>query len=165
MISLLHRRIALRPALVVLALAPALSLGCRNEITPPPLPTTGLSLEEPAPSAGHSARRLANIGSSSVEVPATGAAGQPVPITVTTYGGGCIGEDTTVVDVHGLHADIVPYQRVYNPGANGACTMELRINPRQLQVVFAQPGIASVVVYSRAADGSLVSISRALAVK
>ncbi len=143
--------------------------GCEGA-TAPYLPSTDLPLAEQVPTAGLTARRVANVrgyaDGAVVNVPAAARAGEPVAVSVTTYGGGCISEDTTVVTVAGARADVVPYQRVYTPRANEACTDELRINPRQLRLTFAAPGAARVVVTGRASPGdSLVQIVRAVDVR
>lgn len=122
------------------------------------------------PAAGRAALRVAHIDFYSdpvvVEVPGAATAGTPFTVAVTTYGGGCVSEDTTVVQVTGLHADVVPYQRVYRPGANEACTQELRITRREASVVFAAPGLATVRVIGRAApDDGLVVVERQVAVR
>ena len=119
------------------------------------------------PSAGQSALRVASIGApSGISVPGTARVGAPVEVTVTTYGGGCVAEDTTVVEVRGHFANVVPFQRVYAPKQSEGCTMELRVNPRHVQVVFTQPGTATVFVFGRVTpDGSLAMIPREIVVE
>lgn len=144
--------------------------GCGG-VTAPSLPSAGLPLAEQAPAAGLSARRVATIRgygeAAVVTVPATARAGEPVVVGVTTYGGGCVREDTTVTTVVGVRADVVPYQLVYTPRANEACTLELRINARQVRLTFGTPGPAQVVVTGRVAGpgDSLVRIVRAIDVR
>ena len=161
-----HRRS--RPyTLIGVAVLACWQLGCGQDITPPPFSSTALGLEQPFPGPGQSALRIASIGGpDGVEVPATVRAGEPLHVTVTTYGGGCVAEDTTAVVVHGNMADVVPYQRIYQPKEHEACTMELRINHRQVDVMFAAPGIATVWVYGRGRpDGSLISVLRQVSVE
>ena len=90
---------------------------CTNPTAP--LTSTALRLEQPLPTPGSSALRVASVTYHGelplVDAPSTAVAGQPFEVAVTTYGGGCIGEDTTVVDVSGHGADIVPYQRIHQP--------------------------------------------------
>jgi hypothetical protein len=70
------------------------------------------------------------------------------------------------VSVSELRAEVVPYQRVYVPGPNGACTMELRVTRRPVRLTFATPGRARVRVIGRAAPGdSLIAIERSLEVR
>jgi len=166
MISSNQRRVAL----LVIAIAPCLQLGCSQPTKPTfPLSSPALSLEQPLPAAGHSARRVAFIALSgeaiTVDVPSAARAGQPLLVAVTTYGGGCISEDTTVVDVHEHLADVVPYQRIYQPGRNEGCTMELRVNRRQVAVVFPERGVATVRVIGRVAGDSLASVTRQVAIE
>lgn len=85
-------------------------------------------------------------------------------MSLTTYGGGCIHEDTTIIAVDSLTADISPYQRV--PTHVTACTMELRINARSLLVTFAVPGRATVTIHGRAQPGdSAVTLLRTIQVQ
>ena len=91
-------------------------------------------------------------------VPGHARVGQPVQAAITTYGGGCIAEDTTFVSVAGMSAEITPMQRIYY---GGACTLELRITRRPVSLVFNQPGVASVRVTGRASPGdSLIAVRR-----
>lgn len=159
-----------RVAPLALLLVAGWQLGCSQQITPPPLPTSALGLEQPLPAAGQSALRVASIGQYGdpvqVEVPSIAKAGQPVPVAVTTYSGGCIHDDTTAVDVLPHLANVVPYQRVYQPRQNEGCTMELRVNRRQVNVVFSEPGPATVTVYGRTYPGGLLTpVTRQLVVE
>ena len=98
-----------------------------------------------------------------VEAPSTATAGQPFTVVVTTYGGGCIGEDTTLVDVSEHRADVVPYQRVYRASV---CTLELRVTRRLVQVVIPQTGQATVRFIGRASPGdSLISAERSVSIR
>jgi hypothetical protein len=91
-------------------------------------------------------------------VPGHARVGQPVQAVITTYGGGCISEDTTFVSVSGMSAEITPMQRVYY---GGACTMEMRITRRPITLVFDKPGVANVRVTGRANPGdSLIAARR-----
>lgn len=135
-----------------------------------PLASTALRLEQPLPAPGASALRVASVQLYSdpfrVQAPASAVAGQPFDVSVTTYGGGCIGEDTTLVEGRAHGADVVPYQRVYRPAANGGCTMELRITQRQVHVLIAESGEATIRVIGRTSPGdSLVSAERTVSVR
>lgn len=89
-----------------------------------------------------------------IGVPATARVGEPIPITVTTYGGGCIREDTTIVVIDSLTAYVTPYQRI--PTAPETCTAELNTNRRSLLVAFAVRGRATVKIRGRAVPGDTV---------
>jgi len=151
-----------RCAIVALAPMASWQLGCSQPTRPLPSDPPVLGLEQPMPAPGQSALRIANVGDASgIVVPSAAKAGLPLQVTVTTYSGGCISEDTTAVAMHPHSADVVPYQRWYQPKQNEGCTMELRVDRRQVDVVFDQPGIATVRVFGRGApDGSVVTVSR-----
>lgn len=142
-----------RCASVVAAIMAGWQLGCAQDITPPSLPASALALEEPLPAPGQSALRVANIRQFgdpiAVDVPVTITAGEPATVAVTTYANSCITEDTTIVDVHAQTADVVPFQRVYKPNQDEACSTELQANRREVDVVFAEPGSATLNVYGR----------------
>ena len=134
------------------------------------VPTDALDIEQSAPPPGASALRVARTHfydqPVAIEVPAAATAGTPFLVAVTTFGGGCIAEDTTVVLVLGMHADVVPYQRVYQPRADEGCTEELRITRREVTVTLPAAGTAVVRVYGRAMPGdSLVVVDRAVTVR
>jgi len=149
----------------------AAAMACTGTTTSPVDPSApALGLEQPFPAVGQSALRVArifNFGDPTlVEVPSSVTAGTPFTVKVTTYGGGCISEDTTVVKVDGQRADVVPYQRIYQPGPNGACTMELRVTRRQASVVFDAPGSGVVRVIGRAMPGdTLIQVQRTVNVR
>lgn len=136
-----------------------------------PLESNALRLEQPLPVPGATALRVGMVKLNGdtflLEAPSSAAAGQPFTVAVTTYGGGCIGEDTTLVDVSGHRADVVPYQRIFQPPTgNFGCTLELRITRRQVSVVIAQPGAATVRFIGRASPGdSLVSAERSVSIQ
>jgi hypothetical protein len=155
-----------RAALLGSALLLTASVAC----TPATAPTDALNIEQPAPPPGATALRVARTHFYGqpvvIEVPSGALAGTPIPVAVTTYGGGCMAEDTTVVLVVGMNADVVPYQRVYHPRADEACTEELRITRREVTVTFAAVGTAVVRVYGRAMPGdSLVTVDRVVQVR
>lgn len=88
----------------------------------------------------------------SLAVPDTVAAGAQFTVTVTTFGSSsCTRADGAEVEVRGLVAEIVPYDRE----ATGArvCTDDLRPFPRKVTVSFAGPGQATVRVRGRALGG------------
>ena len=98
-----------------------------------------------------------------IGVPSTARIGEAIPLTVTTYGGGCTGEDTTVIAVDSLIADIRPYQRV--PTGPETCIAILRVNRRSLLVTFTTRGRATIRVHGRAEPGdSAVTVTRTVLV-
>ena len=101
-----------------------------------------------------------------IGIPPSGRVGEAIPVTVTTYGGGCIREDTTVIAVDSLTADISPYQRMPVDPGMVTCTAELSINRRSLLVTFGVPGRATIKVNGRAVPGdSLVALRRTILVQ
>lgn len=158
----------LRPALACAALGLA---ACGTTVAvAPDLPFNGLPLSEQVPTVGATARRVAVIGDYSfpqtIDVPATARAGEPIQVGVTTYGGGCIREDTTIVTVSGSQAEVVPYQLVYSPKSNEACTAELRVNRRKVSVTFGAAGSAAVIIRGRTSlDGEPATIVRGVEVR
>ena len=130
---------------------------------------TGLPVVEQPLVQGQSSLRAATIGlyaESDIAVPATARVGEPVTLRVTTYSGGCIGEDKTEVRTVGQEADIVPYQRIYSPKAGQACTSELRITPRAVSLVFMTVGTATVTIAGRVRpDSGIVRVVRTVVVR
>lgn len=144
------------------------ALACGTTPTESPVSTSELPLAEEPLRAGVAALRVGRIQLEGpvVELPSNVRRNEPVDAYVTTYGGGCIGPDTTVANVVGLRATIVPYQRKYRPLPTGACTMELRVERRAVRLVFAASGNAVVRVIGRVSpDDSLVSVERRLSVQ
>jgi hypothetical protein len=101
-----------------------------------------------------------------LELPAEATAGRPVPITLTTYSGGCSTEERTDVHIDGSRAEIAPLQRVRTPGAYDECTEELDVTRRRLQVVFHRRGPAVVRVTGRVTPGdSVVRVVRMVEIR
>jgi hypothetical protein len=101
-----------------------------------------------------------------IGIPRSGRVGQAVPVMVTTYGGGCIREDTTVIAVDSLTADISPYQRIPADPGNETCTAELNVNRRLLLVTFSVPGRATIKVNGRAVPcDSVVALRRTVLIR
>ena len=150
-----------RTSWLALALAAA---ACTSTVAPD-LPSDGLPLNEQVPTPGLTARRVASIldpaQPGAIDVPATARAGEAITVGVTTFGGGCIREDTTVVTVRGSQAEVVPYQLVYTPKQNEACTLEARVTPRRVRITFATAGSAAVVIRGRTSlEGDPATIVR-----
>jgi len=148
-------------------LALAVLLASCGSLTQPDPSSSALSLEQPLPTVvGKTALRAGNIRFYGdpliVDVPASATAGVPFTVSVTTYGGGCIAEAETVVQVNGWRAHVVPYQRV----SIGLCTQELRITKREASVTFAVPGQAVVRVIGRKQpEDELIEVERIVVVR
>ena len=100
-----------------------------------------------------------------IEIPNRANLGVPLDIYVSTYGGGCVGSDTTVTGVQGLRATIVPYQRV-STNPNLACPSILLIDRRRTQVVFESRGTATIRVIGREEpSGRLFAVERRISVR
>jgi hypothetical protein len=80
--------------------------------------------------------------------PDTVAAGAPFTVTVATFGSSsCTRADGAELQVRGLVAEIVPYDR--EAAGPVACTDDLRPFPRDVAVRFAGPGQGTVRVLGR----------------
>ena len=145
--------------------------GCDASPTEVAASAAELPLAEGAPREGMSARRVATIrmngtDTTLLELPAVARRGEVAELYLTTYGGGCIGRDTTVARVDGLRATIVPYQRAFVPPGIGACTDDLIRERRTIRVTFTTSGEALVRVVGRVwPDRGLVAIQRRLVVQ
>ncbi len=156
--------------LLVTGIAALLALGACNggpsEVVVAP---TELPLPEGALENGVMTRRvgvLRHYGDSLLfEAPSRAAVGVPIEVHVTTYGGGCLGQDTTVTNVNGLRATVVPYQRApVDP--NVACTMELVLQRRLVRVTFQSAGLATLRVIGRDEPASrLFAVERRIEVR
>ncbi|HEU4454379.1 MAG TPA: hypothetical protein VFR81_15025 [Longimicrobium sp.] len=94
------------------------------------------------------ARRLALIELSDhdgvvVEAPATATRGVGFEVAITTYGGGCVEQGDTDVEVGGLTATVEPYQLVV-ADEDAVCTQELRTFRNVAQVRFETAGTARI---------------------
>src|SRR5438034_11626995 len=80
-------------------------------------------------------------------MPASVQVGEPVSVTVTAFGGGCIADGETDATVSGLEAEVRPYrnERVRLP-PNTGCTMEPRLYTHTAVLTCAHPGEAQVRV-------------------
>lgn len=79
-----------------------------------------------------------------VTVPEAATAGEAFPVTIRTYGGGCVRQGTTEVSVEGSTARLRP-RDLHKQSA--VCTAELRVFTHQVSVRFAEPGSATLHVY------------------
>jgi hypothetical protein len=159
----LEHHLRLRP-LVVAVLLGIIFAACERSPAAPD--TDPLPLAEQSLRSGETARRVATLQPSTLTVPRSARIGEPVSAVVITLGGGCIRDDTTVVNVADLRATIVPYQTVYTPRENEGCTSELRITPRNIPLTFNTAGTAQVVILGREGSaGSIIRITRAVLVQ
>jgi hypothetical protein len=135
-------------------------------------PPEGERLVRPAGSsaADELRRRPATLrfhaDSAQVAVPSEARAGEPFQVALTTYGGGCIREDTTEVRVTGLVAEVTPYQLAPREGSSMDCTLELRFDRREVRVVFPERGAATVRIIGVSQPGdSAMRIERRVTVR
>lgn len=78
-------------------------------------------------------------------VPASATVNQPFMVTVVTYdSSSCTAPAGAKVEVKGLTAVIIPIDQ--KPVASGPCTDNLAQHPREVELVFEQPGDATIWV-------------------
>ncbi|MDO8434615.1 MAG: hypothetical protein Q7S58_19640, partial [Candidatus Binatus sp.] len=89
-----------------------------------------------------------------LSVPSSARVGVPISITVTSFGGGCIGPGETEVTFQDSGAEIRPhrYETVRLPPDMG-CTRELRVFQHTATLQFAQAGEARVRIVGLARPG------------
>ena len=146
---------------------------CASCIVTPTEPTVNASelpLPERTAADGLSAIRVGSIRFSGdtvmIEAPERANRGVPFDIHVSTYGGGCVGSDTTVVSVAAQRATIVPYQREkLDPQL--ACLRILVIDRRRVRVVFESTGTATLRVIGRDGNpnGRIFAVERRIVVQ
>lgn len=96
---------------------------------------------------------------SPVQVPEPVVAGIPFDATIVTYGSGtCTRPDGAEVEITGLEGEITPYDLEYRgPWERGgyhiACTDDLAPYPRDISLLFDEPGDAQIVVIGRPVPG------------
>jgi len=100
-----------------------------------------------------------------VEAPATATRGVAFEVAITTYGGGCVGQGDTDVEVSGLTATVEPYQLVV-ADEDVVCTQELRTYRNAAQVRFDQAGTGRIRFrgISRTAGGT-ITVERTVVVQ
>lgn len=79
-----------------------------------------------------------------VFVPDTVRVGQPFSVAITTYHICRLEEGRTAVDVDGLHATVIPYNRFLGPSPS--CADFLAIRQRDVDVQFDERGLGTVTV-------------------
>ena len=102
--------------------------------------------------------------SAQVTLPDTAKRLQPITVTITSYGGGCISQGETDVAVSDLQAEIRPYRyEVVGPGV--ICTLELRVFEHVATLQFAKSGTATVRVLGERQPGTdAIEVDRLIAV-
>lgn len=100
-----------------------------------------------------------------VEAPAEVARGTDFQVAVVTYGGGCVREGDTDVEIDGLRAVVAPFDiDVSGPGV--FCTMELRQFRHTATLRFDRPGTATIIFRGRRVpEGDVVSVERTVRVR
>jgi hypothetical protein len=100
-----------------------------------------------------------------VEVPATVTRGVVFEVAITTYGGGCVRQGDTQVEVSGLTANVEPYQLVV-ADEDVICTQELRTFRNVAQLRFNQAGTGRIRFHglSRIA-GDTITVERTVVVQ
>jgi hypothetical protein len=88
---------------------------------------------------------------SDVQLAATVRVGEVTSVRFTSFGGGCIRQDSTEVVVSGLTADIRPHRLEGPP--NAVCTANLRIDQNGADLRFGEPGRARVRIVGLAQPG------------
>lgn len=98
-----------------------------------------------------------------VEVPDTVRAGEDFQVSVRTYGGGCLSQDTTEVAVSGRLAQVVPYDL---HSGEGACPDVLRTFDHEAVVRFEEAGEAEVrIIGRREPESAMIAVVRSVVVE
>jgi hypothetical protein len=88
-----------------------------------------------------------------VTAPDTAKRLQPITVTITSYGGGCISQGETDVAISDLQAEIRPY-RYEVVGPDVVCTLELRVFEHVATLQFAKLGTATIRVLGERQPGT-----------
>ena len=88
---------------------------------------------------------------SDVQLAATVGVGEITAVRFTSFGGGCIRQDSTEVAVAGLTANIRPHRVEAPPDA--VCSADLRIDQNVADLRFGEPGRARVRIVGLAQPG------------
>lgn len=110
--------------------------------------TSGLGLDNDGPvtvvKPGIIQQRVG--GEVDVTLPTEAAVGEPVSITVRSFGNGCFQEAETTASVDGLSAVVVPFDSIR---VDVACTEQLRVFEHVATLTFSRAGVASVAIVGR----------------
>jgi hypothetical protein len=89
-----------------------------------------------------------------VQLAASTRVGEATTVRFSSFGGGCIRQDTIEAAVSGLSAEVRPYRREPTQlPPNTACTAELRPDQNVVELRFAEPGHARVRIVGLARPG------------
>jgi hypothetical protein len=104
--------------------------------------------------------------SAEITVPATAVAGQPFTVVVQTIGpSSCTHPGDTQVTLGTATADLAPFD-LFRRGPGVACAQMVYRLQHEAQVVFAQPGTATVRVHGvREPGGGMVTLTRTVDVR
>ena len=86
--------------------------------------------------------------------PDTAQAGEALTVTVQTFGDGCVDADNMEVAITGELAVLTPYDLITIPGRNGACPQIEKRPEHTAQVVFEEPGSATLRVNGMLKDNA-----------
>ena len=100
---------------------------------------------DPGRSGRHPSQLAFHGDAPKVTIPAEGRRGQPIPVSIATYGGGCIQQGDTEVSATSSSAEIRPFDIFPPPDA--VCTADLRMIPHQVTVSFPLAGTATIRVH------------------
>lgn len=78
-----------------------------------------------------------------LEIPATGAAGVPFLVQISTYGNGCVEHEATDVEV--ISSDLAVVTPLDRVRTSGVCTMEIKFIGHRADVRFDTPGNKTVL--------------------
>jgi hypothetical protein len=107
---------------------------------------------------------VGGAGREALAAPDTVAAGAPFAVTVTTFGSSsCTRPDGAELEVRGLVAELVPYDR--EATGTRACTDDLRPFPRTVTVRFSAPGQATVRALGRGLGGGAAVVEARVVVR
>lgn len=88
-----------------------------------------------------------------VTAPASVLVGEPVTVSVTSYGGGCVRKGyTEVVQGQGMTVSVRPYELHAGDGKS-VCTDELALYRHQVTLRFDQPGTATLRIHGTRMPG------------
>ena len=86
--------------------------------------------------------------------PDTVQVGEAFPVTVQTYGDGCTKADGMEFEVINDVAILTPYDRITIPGRNEACPLILVQPVHTSQIIFGEPGSATLRVKGMLRDAA-----------
>lgn len=89
-----------------------------------------------------------------IELPGSVRRGVPFDVMVRTYGGGCVAQGDTEVNVSGMVATIAPFDSfIVKLPSRRECTADLRYYQHRARMSFATTGQATVIIRGRREPG------------